>query len=122
MAITRLFATPDGESRFETKDVVLAAVEFIAGERPLEFSAPTEVGCMMFFRLPAGWSPGWHAAPRRQYCFVQQGAMHIETTDGRKCRIGPGDTLLVENTTGKGHLTTVPEGICTGVVVTLPES
>jgi hypothetical protein len=122
MTITRLFATPEGESRFEDKDVALAPVEFIAGAAPLEFSAPADVARMMFFRLPDGWNPGWHAAPRRLYVLVQQGAMHIETSDGRKRRIGPSDTLLVEDTTGKGHRTIVPEGVCCGVVVTFPES
>jgi hypothetical protein len=45
--------------------------------------------------------------------------MRIEASDGETRLIRAGEALLVEDVAGKGHRTTVPEGECAGMVVTL---
>lgn len=112
---------PDGESRFETREDATNMVEFIKGQAPIGISAPIDVGRLMFFCLPANWDPGWHPAPRRQFAVIQAGAMHVETSDGKRFRVGSGEAMMIEDTSGKGHRTTVPEGECTGVVITIPD-
>ena len=45
----------------------------------------------------------WHTVPRRQYVITLSGGVDIEVGDGTIRRFGPGDILLAEDTTGKGH-------------------
>jgi hypothetical protein len=56
-------------------------------------------------------SPGsvadWHNAPRRQYVITLTGQGEIEVAGGKKISIEPGHIDLVEDTTGKGHITRV---------------
>ena len=50
----------------------------------------------------------WHPAPRRQYIISLSGNIEIELGNGTKHTFHPGDARLVEDTTGKGHITRVP--------------
>jgi len=56
-------------------------------------------------------SPGsvadWHTAPRRQYVITLTGQGEIEVAGGKKIDIQPGHIDLVEDVTGKGHITKV---------------
>ena len=45
----------------------------------------------------------FHNAPRRQMLCMLQGQGEIRTSDGDTKVFKPGDMLLVEDTTGKGH-------------------
>jgi hypothetical protein len=47
----------------------------------------------------------FHNAPRRQYVVVMSGAMEIEISDGTTRHLVPGDVLVAEDLTGKGHIT-----------------
>ena len=49
----------------------------------------------------------WHPAPRRQYVITLAGHSQIEVADGKKYIVGPGDIDWVEDTTGKGHVTSM---------------
>ena len=81
MNYIRLFATPDGESRFETKQTALGPVELAHGNMLIEMSAPTAVAQMTYFHLHEGWFQDWHCGPQRQFVIVHRGTMHIETSD-----------------------------------------
>lgn len=48
-----------------------------------------------------------HPAPRRQLVVVVDGEFEIATTDGETRTFTPGTVLLIEDTTGRGHVTTV---------------
>lgn len=48
--------------------------------------------------------------PKRQYGITLSGHVEIETGDGTIRRFGPGDVMLAEDTTGRGHLTRVVGG------------
>jgi quercetin dioxygenase-like cupin family protein len=58
------------------------------------------------FRVaPPGYVLDWHCAPRRQYSITLAGQAEIEVGDGTVVRVGPGDVLLAEDLTGRGHVT-----------------
>jgi hypothetical protein len=47
----------------------------------------------------------FHNAPRRQFVvMLSGGGVEIEVGDGTKRRLGPGDILLAEDTSGRGHI------------------
>jgi quercetin dioxygenase-like cupin family protein len=119
MAYVRLYETPDGDSHLETCEVALPLIELEGGNLRMGMSDPIAVAQMTFFHLPQGWVQEWHRAPRRQFVLVHRGAMRIEASAGGTRLIRAGEALLVEDVSGKGHRTTVPDGECAGVVVTL---
>jgi len=62
---------------------------------------------IIFSETPAGNFLDWHTAPRRQYIIQLSGQVEIGLADGTTVRYQPGDTRLVEDTTGHGHTTRV---------------
>jgi len=58
-------------------------------------------------RAPAGRVSDWHTAPRRQYVITLSGRGELEVSGGKKIAVEPGHIELVEDTTGKGHITRV---------------
>jgi quercetin dioxygenase-like cupin family protein len=62
---------------------------------------------MTVISSPAGWQGDWHPAPRRQVMFVLAGELEVRVSDGEVRRFGPGAMLLVEDTTGTGHVSSV---------------
>ena len=62
----------------------------------------------MFFSAPAGWDGEWHTAPARQFMMFLKGQFTVRVSGGETRRLNPGDIVLVEDTTGKGHYATTP--------------
>ncbi len=60
-----------------------------------------------FRRAPAGYFLDWHNAPRRQYTITLSGEAELGASDGTVSRVGPGDIMLAEDLTGRGHTTRV---------------
>src|ERR1700734_306123 len=59
----------------------------------------------IIFRETSGdYDLSWHPAPRRQYIINLDGGVQITASDGQARTIGAGEVVLVEDTTGKGHL------------------
>ncbi|MGD8439078.1 MAG: cupin domain-containing protein [Holophagae bacterium] len=56
---------------------------------------------------PAGWHGDWHPTPHRQLMIVLAGELEVQVSDGEVRRFGPGATLLVEDTVGRGHVSSV---------------
>jgi uncharacterized cupin superfamily protein len=51
------------------------------------------------------------------------GAVEMETTDGTKRHFKPGDLVLLEDTSGKGHVTrNICDGYASYLVVPVPEN
>jgi uncharacterized cupin superfamily protein len=49
------------------------------------------------------------------------GAVEVETTDGMVMQFRPGDLILLEDTSGKGHVTrNIGDGYATYLVVPVP--
>ncbi len=94
----RLYTGDDGQSHFEELDLPTGPV---AG-------SPTQAATGISFRkAEPGEKIDWHPAPRRQYVITLSGQGEIEVGDGTVLRFGPGDVVLAEDLTGKGHLTRV---------------
>jgi hypothetical protein len=76
-----------------------------AGGGGYEQSEMLPVAGAQFVRAAPGYVQDWHAAPRRQYLITISGRGEIELAGGQKIPLVPGRPLLVEDLTGKGHLT-----------------
>lgn len=113
MKITRLYTGKDGESHFEEIELPF---EPMGGTETTQLQAATGV---VFRRAPAGHVQDWHPASRRQYVITLSGEGEIEIGDGTKRRFGPGDVMLADDTTGRGHITRVV-GNQPRVYVTIP--
>jgi len=98
LGIFRLFTNGDGKSQVEELD--------LSSHPELTEATGTQ---NIFFRE---WAPGhfidWHPAPRRQYIISLSGLVEVGLEDGTTHQFLPGDTRLVEATTGRGHTTLVP--------------
>ena len=62
---------------------------------------------MGFLRIPVGWKPARHPAPRKQFVMVLTGVLEVEAGDGEKRTFTPGSVLLVTDVDGMGHRTQV---------------
>lgn len=98
MHITRLYTGPDGEAHFEDMDVPLADSGPIG-----QLSARIPATGIIFRETGSDYDYDWHNAPQRQYIIMLEGEVEIEIGDGTRRRFGPGDILLAEDTTGRGH-------------------
>jgi hypothetical protein len=47
----------------------------------------------------------WHRAPRRMYLIAVQGMSEVTASDGEVRRFGLGSIVLMDDLTGKGHIT-----------------
>ena len=47
----------------------------------------------------------WHHAPTPQFAINLTGYLQVEVSDGTRHKIGPGDLVFLDDTTGKGHVT-----------------
>lgn len=98
--VIRIYATADGESHIE--DLVISPD---AGPVPItQMTAGVYAGSGVT-------APDWHTAPRPQFAINMIGALEVEITNGTRRRIGAGDLVFLEDTTGKGHVTRALEPI-----------
>ena len=109
VVITRIFTGPDGlahaedieldlNSRGATSMLKATGAEFsvrppTAGANPRN-TAATDPG-----------APGWHTGPARQFVITLSGHSEVEVSGGVHVEAGPGHINLIEDTTGKGHIT-----------------
>jgi len=99
-SLVRVFATADGESRFEEVELDLAS-------RPgdhvyLLHRQPASEARLLL--AATDWTAPKPTASRRYMVFMQ-GSWTIQTSDGSTCTFAPGDAVLLEDVTGKGHRT-----------------
>lgn len=99
MKITRLYTGEDGQSHFEEVDIPLED----AGEIGRLSEAEPATG-IIFRETGPEYNYDWHNAPRPQYIIMLEGEVDVEIGDGTVRRFGPGDVLLAEDTTGRGHI------------------
>jgi quercetin dioxygenase-like cupin family protein len=105
LSYIRLYPGPDGVSHFVNEEMTLAPVGGSGVEGPLAVSRLGDVKGAMFASLKAGATEDWHTAPRRQFMICLRGIVEVTAGDGEKRRITPGGILLLEDITGKGHVT-----------------
>jgi len=71
---------------------------------PLALSLDSAPGAA-FLRLAPRQVEDWHPAPRRVLLIPIQGASRVTTGDGVVKEFRPGDVVLLDDTTGRGHIT-----------------
>ena len=123
MQYTRIYADSKGESHFDEVTVKLSSMDFAPPAPPLNVSAPIPAAQMVFISSSPGWFGDWHPAPRTQFWVQIAGQIEVEVSDGEVRRFKPGDFALLEDVTGKGHISRVvsqEEIEMQGVFVQLP--
>jgi len=104
---TCLYADADGESHFKDVEIELQEADFAPPAMPLNvlpFRSATECG---FATASPGWYGDWHTTPQRQFLFYLAGQVEVVVSDGEVRTFGIGDIVLVEDVTGKGHVSRV---------------
>ena len=94
--IVRMYTGNDGQTHCEDLHIPAEEIQNVA------IQAGSDI---VFRRFPADYFSDWHTAPRRQYIFILSGQMEIGIGDGTTRRFGPGDVVLADDMTGKGHTT-----------------
>jgi quercetin dioxygenase-like cupin family protein len=111
----RVYTGDDGRARFEDLAFALASKEFAPPAPPVNVSKPVEASAFMVLRSPAGWTDGAHPAPARQFMIVLEGSLEVSAS-GETRVLSVGDRILLEDTTGPGHGSTVLEDLAMAVV------
>jgi len=89
--LLHVFTDAKGETHLETIEVsAKAGVLPLTGLQAITYQ-PNKVN--------------WHNAPSAQFAINLTGYLEVELSDGTKHKIGPGDLVFLEDTTGKGHVT-----------------
>ena len=109
VTITRIFTGPDGLAHAEDIDLKLTArgaTEMLKATGA-EFSVrpPTAGAHPRNTAATNANDPGWHTGPARQFVITLSGSSEVEVSGGVHVLAGPGHINLIEDTTGKGHMT-----------------
>lgn len=99
MRIHNLYIGDDGETHF--RDV---EVEWVSESPAGKLSERLPASGIIFRQVPPDYDLDWHPAPRRQYIINLDAGVKITASDGEARVIGAGEVILVEDTSGKGHL------------------
>ena len=105
MRIHNLYTDASGESHF--RDI---EVEWVEERRGSKLSARLPANGIIFRETQAEYDLDWHPAPRRQYIVNLDAGVQLTASDGESRVIGAGEVILVEDTTGKGHLSKAVDG------------
>ena len=99
MKIHHLYTDEKGDSHFEDMEI-----EYVETTPAGRFTKRLPTTGMIFREVQPTYDLDWHNAPRRQYIINLDNGVQITASDGESRIIGAGEVLLVEDTTGKGHL------------------
>ncbi|WP_426329015.1 hypothetical protein [Pedobacter sp. R-06] len=95
--VTRVYTDAEGESNFQDVEYPLLDAGYIGF-----LSDRFQVKEMIFRTVRADYND-YHQAPERQFVVLLDLGVEIETSLGEKRQFQPGEILLMEDTTGKGH-------------------
>ena len=99
MRIHNLYTDANGQSHF--RDI---EVEWVEERRGSKMSKRLPASGIIFRETQAVHDIDWHPAPRREYIINLDAGVKITASDGESRVIGAGEVVLVEDITGKGHL------------------
>jgi len=104
--LLHVYTDPKGETHLEVITVgPKAAMLPLTGLRAISYQ-PNKVN--------------WHHAPAPQFAINLTGYLQVEVSDGTKRKIGPGDLVFLEDTTGKGHVTRLLSPVTALFIVPTP--
>jgi quercetin dioxygenase-like cupin family protein len=113
--VVRIYAGADGETHAEEAEAKLGAADALG----MEQSEQVKAGSTNFVRFPANFHENWHNAHARRYVITLTGRGEIEVSDGKRAVLEPGRVALVEDMTGKGHVSRALTADWTAVFVQL---
>ena len=99
MKIHHLYTDEQGDSHFKDMDI-----EYVETTPAGRFTKRLPATGIIFREVQPTYDLDWHNAPRRQYIINLDNGVQITASDGEARLIGAGEVLLVEDITGKGHL------------------
>jgi hypothetical protein len=109
VVVTRIYTGPDGLSHAEDIELNLndRGVSQMLRATGAEFSVrpPTPGASPRNAAATDPNDPGWHTGPARQFVITLEGSSEVEVAGGIHVLAGPGHINLIEDTTGKGHMT-----------------
>jgi hypothetical protein len=103
--IHNLYVDDKGESHF--RDI---QIEWVEERRGSKLSKRLPATGIIFRETGGDYDLDWHPAPRRQYIINLDGGVRLTASDGESRVIGAGEVILVEDVTGKGHLSKALDG------------
>lgn len=101
----RIYTDSQGDSHFDVVTVEQSLVRAAPPAAPFYVSEDGAASKYRFYTFEPGWIGELHPAPTRQFLALLSGEVEMETTDGAVRRFGPGDLVLLEDTSGRGHVT-----------------
>jgi len=105
----RIFADARGETHMEDVDIALQPRKLFKDIPPLRLSENFPASWVNVCHVPAGMREvDWHNPPQRLLVLWLTGEIEFETSDGNIRRLAPGSVVLVEDTTGRGHISRHP--------------
>jgi hypothetical protein len=109
VVITRIYTGPDGLAHAEDIELSLSArgATDMLKATGAEFSvrAPTAGANPGSTAATDPNAPEWHTGPARQFVITLSGNSEVEVSGGVHVAAAPGHINLIEDTTGKGHIT-----------------
>jgi quercetin dioxygenase-like cupin family protein len=99
--ITRLYTGADGMSHFEQVDVKFS--HETGAPNTVSESEPISPKKSYIVRIAPGFFEDWHNADVRRYIVTVSGRSEVEVTSGQRFVAAPGQVILAEDLTGKGH-------------------
>jgi hypothetical protein len=102
-----VFTDENGDSHFKDGKLEFELVNFAPPSPLVGLSNYFPTSQLVFCNIPPGWFGDWHPAPKRQFFCCLAGQIEVTVGDGEKRVFRVGDVLLVEDTTGRGHVTRV---------------
>ena len=107
LSYLRLVSDSAGESHFVTLNIEMATRMFAPPAPSFDVSEMAAAAKVGFLRVPKGWMGELHPSPVRMWVFFLSGEMEFEASDGEVRPAVLGQAILLEDTTGKGHLSRV---------------
>jgi hypothetical protein len=107
MKYTKIFTDEEGETHFGNVEIELESDQYAPPAPPFMVSELRPATHYGFSQFPSGWVGEWHPAPRKQFYLILSGEVECTVSDGQRRVFGPGSIVLLEDTTGKGHVTKV---------------
>ncbi len=107
MKYSVLYTDGKGESHFKNVETAFTQVNFAPPAPPVGLTEFLDANKIVFFQIPAGWFGDWHPAPKTQFFCCLKGEAELTAGDGEVRRFKAGDVFLLDDTSGKGHITRV---------------
>lgn len=106
MKFPRIYADDQGETHIGVCEVPEHEARVGPPPNPVGQMTETEaVSTLAIFSAPAGTEAPPHKAPQPYIVIVLAGEGEVETSDGTTLRLGPGELIYCDDTSGKGHVT-----------------